>query len=542
MGSTPTPVPQDFKFKIKVMTEQEIREHINREYPPGTKFKPVGPHAREEIITVKKTWTVYIDEDEDAAWFQNKAGDNTHTGFICHPGKWATIVGDDLKEALIPVTKYVQGLRVQRGPDWSLGNQNGGPGRLGTVIDENGAKGWVSVKWDFNKTTRCYQVGHDDKYDLALADPADAHLLQDKPVEEFHNPDKLTQDQVGEGYRLFYPSEVKDRTQGYKSINCWITRNKMWNDMGYGETPEYSFRVPACFPKDFTEDYIRDYEAGTPVRATTLHEDLIEEAKRRYPVGTEYRCATGGSEIYTVSEQRFTIKIWSDDVLQVYGEHNKGCLYHNYRWADIVSQAKPKFKIGDKVIGNDKASKLYNITGKGYISEVVSINEDNSILKLTSGFYVSTECFDLYTEEKTEEKTEEELELPTYGHIVKNHQYYDKVLESIKKSRGYRYSDQAEEQYLLWNSKQYWWDSSKPWDCIYKKVNKLITINNSENEKHTENRSGEQGRINTSAVLQSIDFKIGQGSASRGVGLKGSVSEIRLGNHSGNYQKRLSHS
>ncbi len=45
-------------------------------------------------------------------------------------------------------TKVV-GMRVMRGPDWEWGDQDGGKGSYGTVVDESSVReGWVDVKWD----------------------------------------------------------------------------------------------------------------------------------------------------------------------------------------------------------------------------------------------------------------------------------------------------------------------------------------------------------------------------------------------------------
>lgn len=70
------------------------------------------------------------------------------------------------------------GMRVVRGPDWKWGNQDGGEGHVGTVVEvrtaeqsmESAVVGRaVVVQWDVGN--RCnYRCGINDKYDLLLYD------------------------------------------------------------------------------------------------------------------------------------------------------------------------------------------------------------------------------------------------------------------------------------------------------------------------------------------------------------------------------------
>ncbi|XP_053379613.1 E3 ubiquitin-protein ligase mind-bomb-like isoform X2 [Mercenaria mercenaria] len=62
------------------------------------------------------------------------------------------------------------GIRVIRGPDWCLGEQDGGPGYLGTVVNiyPNNS---VLVKWDIGTETIC-RAGLDGAFDLRVYDNA----------------------------------------------------------------------------------------------------------------------------------------------------------------------------------------------------------------------------------------------------------------------------------------------------------------------------------------------------------------------------------
>ncbi|XP_060078369.1 E3 ubiquitin-protein ligase MIB2-like [Ylistrum balloti] len=64
----------------------------------------------------------------------------------------------------------VLGLRVVRGPDWGLGNEDGGDGHLGTVVKDHG-NNTVTVVWDMGTMTTC-SAGKDGKCDLRILDNA----------------------------------------------------------------------------------------------------------------------------------------------------------------------------------------------------------------------------------------------------------------------------------------------------------------------------------------------------------------------------------
>jgi len=58
-------------------------------------------------------------------------------------------------------------MRVERGPDWRWGNQDGGLGSVGVIIGGE-RSGWVSVQWP-SGTSNGYRVGDVGMYDLQLA-------------------------------------------------------------------------------------------------------------------------------------------------------------------------------------------------------------------------------------------------------------------------------------------------------------------------------------------------------------------------------------
>ncbi|WAR14671.1 MIB2-like protein [Mya arenaria] len=67
------------------------------------------------------------------------------------------------------------GIRVLRGPDWRYGDQDGGPGYLGTVTKIY-PDNTVQVRWDVGTETTC-RAGRDDAFDLRLYDNAQIGVL-----------------------------------------------------------------------------------------------------------------------------------------------------------------------------------------------------------------------------------------------------------------------------------------------------------------------------------------------------------------------------
>lgn len=63
-------------------------------------------------------------------------------------------------------------------------------------------------------------------------------------------------------------------------------------------------------------------------------EELIEEAKRRFPVGTKYKCAESGAE-YILNINKNTYHVYDSDNIDA-GD-NMGYLYYYGKWAEIIS-------------------------------------------------------------------------------------------------------------------------------------------------------------------------------------------------------------
>ena len=87
------------------------------------------------------------------------------------------------------------GLRVVRGNDWHYGDQDGGEGFVGTVVEIGGRDGsknpdkTVVVVWGNGKTAK-YCAGYDGKEDLLVLDNAPAGAVSSQQyftLWHFHN-------------------------------------------------------------------------------------------------------------------------------------------------------------------------------------------------------------------------------------------------------------------------------------------------------------------------------------------------------------------
>ena len=72
------------------------------------------------------------------------------------------------KSSGVTVTEEIVkvGLRVVRGKDWNIVDQDGNG--KGTVIEKDSER-WWKVQWDLNGLIYRYRVGYDGKYDLNTA-------------------------------------------------------------------------------------------------------------------------------------------------------------------------------------------------------------------------------------------------------------------------------------------------------------------------------------------------------------------------------------
>ncbi|XP_044301333.1 E3 ubiquitin-protein ligase MIB2 [Varanus komodoensis] len=106
-----------------------------------------------------------------------------------------------------------QGAKVVRGPDWEWGNQDGGEGKTGRVVD---IRGWdvetgrsvASVTWA-DGTTNVYRVGHKGKVDLKCIAEASGGFYYKEHLPKLGKPAELQKKESTERHPFQHGDKVK---------------------------------------------------------------------------------------------------------------------------------------------------------------------------------------------------------------------------------------------------------------------------------------------------------------------------------------------
>nr|DAV24416.1 MAG TPA: hypothetical protein [Caudoviricetes sp.] len=117
----------------------------------------------------------------------------------------------------------------------------------------------------------------------------------------------------------------------------------------------------------------------------------------KFVVGERYKVGEGSNEAGNIIEITKIDRTWCY-YKTVEGEHAPDSFMPNSQFSrTLIPVAARKFKVGDKVIGNDLADGYYGITSKGYKGIVTDVLNNGKIK--VNQYTVLEECFDL-SEEK----------------------------------------------------------------------------------------------------------------------------------------------
>ncbi|XP_072305575.1 E3 ubiquitin-protein ligase MIB2 isoform X2 [Eucyclogobius newberryi] len=106
-----------------------------------------------------------------------------------------------------------QGVKVVRGPDWDWGNQDGGEGKVGKVVD---IRGWdtesgrsvASVTWS-NGTTNVYRMGHKGKVDLKYVSDGQGGFYYKEHLPKLGEHAELQRQETAEAHSFQQGDKVK---------------------------------------------------------------------------------------------------------------------------------------------------------------------------------------------------------------------------------------------------------------------------------------------------------------------------------------------
>nr|XP_043893697.1 E3 ubiquitin-protein ligase MIB2 isoform X2 [Solea senegalensis] len=106
-----------------------------------------------------------------------------------------------------------QGVKVVRGPDWDWGNQDGGEGKVGKVVD---IRGWdtesgrsvASVTWS-NGTTNVYRMGHKGKVDLKYVSDGQGGFYYKDHLPKLGEHAELQRQESADGHSFVQGDKVK---------------------------------------------------------------------------------------------------------------------------------------------------------------------------------------------------------------------------------------------------------------------------------------------------------------------------------------------
>lgn len=119
---------------------------------------------------------------------------------------------------------------------------------------------------------------------------------------------------------------------------------------------------------------------------------------RKFVIGERYKVGGDSCETGNIIEITRIDRTWCY-YKTVEGEHAPdGFMPNSLFGRALIPVAARKFKVGDKVIGNDLADEYYGITCKGYKGIVTDVLNNGKIK--VNQYTVLEECFDLFEEEE----------------------------------------------------------------------------------------------------------------------------------------------
>lgn len=154
------------------------------------------------------------------------------------------------------------------------------------------------------------------------------------------------------GLRDVSRSETVDSLSGRDSSTSYYAKDSQVGDSFY-----YNMNTDTLYTGGYGLHII--YENGNWAEFTKKIDDLLNEAKKKYPIGTKFLNARTNESLpnYKIEISEFEFFKHADNLstdVAIIPKKGEGLVYWNGKWAEIVSS---KYKVGDIVIVNsDKKS------------------------------------------------------------------------------------------------------------------------------------------------------------------------------------------
>jgi hypothetical protein len=458
---------------------------------------------------------------------------------------------------IISVKYPISGAKVVRGKDWVYGNQDGGEGKTGVIIEKL-PNNWVTVLWEKGSKDG-YSIGDHGKYDLYFENYKDA-LLQDA-MERFPSGCSYI-DTSGMRYKNVkydYPYWYDKKMIALKEDEGLVYNNGVWAECTDVPVKEdvcaelsnkfkpipttKSFNLPS---KEHMEHAVNWFIS----QGWKLNHDCSDHDNKLYIYGSEKKFHTGmdnsgplisfdtfyeyGMPKFIPEEKKkiermevfpgiyvgdivvslidVVISRKNGDIFRVLPYSKKNDLF--YKKA-ISSSDKESWRLA-----TPEEIKFYNNGGKNinYISK-----KPLSPLEICKNSYSVGDVVETTMGSKTFTETITQKVLDNLRDS------YDKGSVSCLALKGFLYSGRTEEYAKIIN---------KP-------------INTNQNGEKSKSNPSSNGSTNTTNVecstkrengikVQRLNFKIPVTTRTGGAGLKSSDCKIRFGSNSSYHQKRLS--
>jgi len=289
--------------------EEDLLSKAKRLYPIGTQYKCAA--GGDLVHTVESM-------DWAPAPVDTVYGENGK-GCIYKHGKWAEIVHE---------VKSVE--KKEFIPDDNLSSYVGR--YLEALVDEpNGGyvkKGEYGLIINYGQANFPSQVG-------------------------YYCSEALKKNNLNIRYRLMpegFTPLVKEKEEWKPKVGDWVVTDNLSNGRGgmYGGNLGQVWQIGKIIGDWYSPVESMKFTGGSlelhNLRKVTISEinyvdkkeELLEQAKKKYPVGTRYKSAGYSKQVYVVEEQTFQYTSDGD----IHGETCKGILYREGKWAEIIEPPK----------------------------------------------------------------------------------------------------------------------------------------------------------------------------------------------------------